>query len=632
VTPEQAGFTAIDTLADAYHRRGGQPGLAYGIVAGGALVHARGLGCLSLEGPAPDAGTVFRIASMTKSFTAAAVLALRDDGALALDDPVGDYVPQVRSLPLPAPDCAPLTIRNLLTMTAGFPADDPWGDRQQGLPLGDFAALLEDGVRFAFAPGLRFEYSNVGYALLGAVITAASGQSYPDFVTARLLRPLGMTATGFEEKDFLPERLARGYRRDPGGWCELPMDPCGAFAPMGGIFACVADLARWVAGFTAAFPPGAQGEGGPHPLARATRRQMQFPHVTLPPPGLPPLPDGRPWHGQASYGFGLFVADDPVLGRLVAHSGGYPGFGSHMRWHPATGRGVIVLANGTYAPVTPLAAAMLEALLRLNGAHPGASAAAPPASGPLSPAPEAALSPAPEAALSPAPEAALSPAPEAALSPAPEAPLSMAPPWPATVAAREEVSRLLAHWDDAAADRLFTENVAWDDPYPARRAKLAQIREVIGEFTDDPARPPRFDTPARCRWWLRGERGLVQAEIELNPQDPPRVMAVRLAVPPAPGSPLGSVLGELVALLNAGAPGWPGAIAVPPTLDTGLLVRRLRMAAAWAGSCTVDGFRAGDGTASVTAELSGEHARLVLAVGFDPVANELHQVDVLVVP
>src|SRR5690349_24829221 len=123
-------FAHVDALAAGYHQRGGQPGLAYGIVAGGELVHAAGLGERHLGGPTPDAGTVFRIASMTKSFTAAAVLALRDDGRLALDDPAEEFVPELRGLALPSPDSPRVSLRHLLTMTAGLPTDDPWGDRQ----------------------------------------------------------------------------------------------------------------------------------------------------------------------------------------------------------------------------------------------------------------------------------------------------------------------------------------------------------------------------------------------------------------------------------------------------------------------------------------------------------------------
>ena len=169
-------------------------------------------------------------------------------------------------------------------MTAGFPTDDPWGDRQQGLPLQDFAHFLAGGVSFNCAPGTRFEYSNLGYAILGRVITAVTGMAYPDFVRHRLLKPLGMTRTGYEAEEFEvpqqaagPAGVARGYRRSPGGWSEVAFDPAGAFAPMGGVFSCVRDLTRWVAGFAAAFPPGQDDDT--HPVRRASRREMQLPQV-----------------------------------------------------------------------------------------------------------------------------------------------------------------------------------------------------------------------------------------------------------------------------------------------------------------------------------------------------------------
>src|SRR5205823_11442920 len=127
--PDQ--FAAVDDLAEGFQRRGGQPGVAYGILAGGHLVRSGGWGERWLGGPTPDAGTVFRIASMTKSFTASAILTLRDDGLLELEDLAEDYVPELRGWPLVSPDSARISIRHLLTMTAGFPTDDPWGDRQQ---------------------------------------------------------------------------------------------------------------------------------------------------------------------------------------------------------------------------------------------------------------------------------------------------------------------------------------------------------------------------------------------------------------------------------------------------------------------------------------------------------------------
>jgi CubicO group peptidase (beta-lactamase class C family) len=559
-------------------------------------VHAAGFGERYLGGPRPDAETVFRIASMTKSFTASVILALRDDGVLKLDDPAEAYVPELRGWPPVSADSVPVSLRHLLTMTAGFPTDDPWGDRQQGLPLDEFGKFLSGGVRFNWAPGTRFEYSNLGYAILGRVITAVTDAAYQDYIRDRLLRPLGMTRTGFEAAEFDAPALARGYRRvkgdgvGAGGWSEVELDPYGAFAPMGGVFSCVRDLARWVAGFSAAFPPGDPEAGGPHPVRRATRREMQLPQVLTGwdqparfPGDTAPVP--------SAYGFGLFVEDHPVLGRLVSHSGGYPGFGSNMRWHPASGTGVIALGNGTYAAMTALAARLLETVMRhreppLNGYG-------------------------------------------VALAPVGAEAAQGAAPWPETLAARDAVSGLLRSWDDAEAARLFSPNVAQDVPFGERRQVIALIRERIGEFRDDDGRRREFDTPAHCRWWLAGERGVVQAQIQLNPERPPRVQSLTLAVPPAAGSPLGVTLDAVVAWLNGNERHWPPSVPVADTVDAGLLARRLRMAAVWAGECGIGAYKWGDGGSSVAVELAGEHARVTLILVVNPASGLLRQADVI---
>jgi CubicO group peptidase (beta-lactamase class C family) len=592
-------FADVDALAASHHQRGGQPGLAYGVVLGGELVHAAGLGERYLGGPPPEAGTVFRIASMTKSFTASAILALRDDGVLKLDDPAEEYVPELRGWPSVTPDSARVSIRHLLTMTAGFPTDDPWGDRQQGLPLEEFASFLAGGVRFNWAPGTRFEYSNLGYAILGRVITAVTGAAYPDYIRHRLLHPLGMTRTGYEAEEFeVPGEhgtgsagTARGYRRTPGGWADVAFDAAGAFAPMGGIFSCVRDLTCWVAGFAAAFPPGEPEASGAHPVRRATRREMQLPQVLTgwdKPAAFPG--DAAP--ALSAYGFGLFVEDHPSFGRIVGHSGGYPGFGSNMRWHPASGTGVIALGNSTYAAMMTLATRLLDAVLR-HREPPG-------------------------------------PGYGVALAPAAR---RGAGPWPETLAAREAVNGLLRSWDDAQASRLFSPNVAQDAPFDERQQVIAAIRERIGDFRDDAeseqGRRPEFDTPAHCRWWLAGERGVVQAQIQLNPERPPRVQSLSLAVPPAAGSPLADTLAAVVAWLNGTDPDWPKAIPVAETLDDGLLARRLRMAAVWAGPCLPGAYRSGDGAASVAVELVGEHATLTLTLVVDPASGLIRQADAL---
>ena len=584
-----AGFAETDAIVRDYFGRGGQPAISYGVVSGGVLVHSAGFGARFLGGPPPDADTVFRIASMSKSFTASAIMLLRDEGVLALDDFAEKYVPELAGWPPVTPDSDRVTIRHLLTMTAGFPTDDPWGDRQQGLPLDSFAALLAAGVRFNWAPGTRFEYSNMGYAILGRVVAAASGMPYDEFIRTRLLAPLDMTRTGFDAAEFPADGLALGYRRGPAGWAELPFDPYGAFAPMGGVFSCVRDLARWVAGFASAFPPGAITHG--HPLRRASRREMQLPQAVTgwrAAQGLPGSGPGAPSY----YGFGLFTDEDAGLGRVVSHSGGYPGFGSNMRWHPATGLGVITLGNATYAAMAGLAGTVLEVLLPRSAAY--------------------------QVALSPAGPAAT---PLAAAAPA-------GAPWPETLAAMDAANRLLQDWDDAAADALFCENVSLDTPYPERRRAIGLIRERIGDFSADRERAPESDTPAHRRWWLTGPRGTVQAQLQLNPERPPRVQSLTLAVPPAAGSALAAVLEALVGWLNSGAREWPPSVAVAPAADAGLIGRRLRMAAAWAGSCVAGACRAGDGDASVSVELAGEHATVILSLLINPATAELRQADI----
>src|SRR3984957_16918974 len=235
-------FAAADEIVRRFYERGGAPAVSYGIVRDGELVHAAGFGMRSLGGPAagnpaagnpapgnpvPDERTVFRIAPMSKAFTASAVLLLRDAGALGLDDPAAQHVPELAGWVNGATDAGPLTIRHLRAMTACFPTDDPWGDRQQGLPLDECRALLAGGVTFNWAPGTRFEYSNLGYAILGLIVTAASGGPYDEFIRTRLLAPLGMTRTGFAAQEFPDAELAVGYRHGPDGWLELPFDPYG---------------------------------------------------------------------------------------------------------------------------------------------------------------------------------------------------------------------------------------------------------------------------------------------------------------------------------------------------------------------------------------------------------------------
>ena len=588
-TPDPQALAAVTAQAARFQAEGGQPGIAFGVVAGGRLVHSGGFGERRRHGGAPpDAHTRFRIASMTKSFTASALLQLRDDGALRLDDPLAEYVPAAAQLRGPTRDSPPITIRHLLTMSAGLPTDDPWGDRQQGLPAQDFGELVRGGLSFAWAPGTAFEYSNLGYALLGLVIESCTGSSYRDVVTERLLDPLGMTSTGFDESAVPPSRRATGHRRDGGGWRPVPNDPYGAFAPMGGLFSTVTDLARWVAEFTDAFPPRDDPESG-HPLSRASRRELQQAHRGLPAQLLWPSVDAAPTVRATGYGFGLLVEHDPVHGLIVGHSGGYPGYGSHMRWHPGTGLGVVLLGNATYTPAFRPAARML-ALLLAGAAHPPRRSRRVTGVGPFG-------------------------ASSGQAQPAPAG----EPSWTATRQARTAVERLLQGWDDALAAEVFADNVDLDRPLAERRAELEQIRERFGPLQPLPGSPTE-PTPAQCSWWMQGPGGRVRLDILLTPQRPPRVQTLIVTPAPQPSARLLEVAELVVAELARPCPQWPPGVATSRGVDPATLARLLQVAAAWAGACDIVAVTGGDGGDVAIFRLAGERGELglTLTVELDP--------------
>ena len=230
----------IDPHFDRPLQTGNAPGIAYATLVNGDIVYSRGIGTVSVdEDRAPDEHTAFRIASMTKSFTAATVLSLRDAGLIDLDAAVVQWVPELAQ---GGPDGSVITVRHLLTMGAGFATDDPWGDRQQDLDISAFRALLATGVRPVLRPGDRFEYSNMGYAILGLVITAVTGLPYTEVVRERVLVPLGMQETTFAADDLVASSVATGYAKRSTGWQVEPLAASGAFSPMGGVISTLNDL------------------------------------------------------------------------------------------------------------------------------------------------------------------------------------------------------------------------------------------------------------------------------------------------------------------------------------------------------------------------------------------------------
>lgn len=343
----QPQFEAIDRSFEAFQRDTPTPGLVYGLVAEGKLVHVRGFGVQDLASKRPvTADTLFRIASMTKAFTALSILALRDAGKLSLDDYAEKHVPEMRGWKYPTSDSARIRIRDLLSHVAGFVTDDPWGDRQTPMPEAEFTRLLRAGVPFNRVPETAHDYSNFGYALLGRIVANVSGMPYRTYVERTILKPLGMNSSGFEVTEWPLERRAIGYRFEDGVWSEEPTMRNGAFGPMGGLQVSANDYGKWIAFLLSAWPPRDGPDTGP--VKRATVRELaqglNFVRMT---PRIGGAAKGGCMQGTA-YGKGLHVSQDCALGMMLHHGGGYPGYGSHMLLVPEAGVGIFVFTNRTY--------------------------------------------------------------------------------------------------------------------------------------------------------------------------------------------------------------------------------------------------------------------------------------------
>lgn len=472
----------IDAAMEAALREPGHPAVSWALVIDGEVVHARAFGLRDVAAGTPATpDTEFRIASMSKSFTAAAVLKLRDAGRLKLDDPVARYVPELRRWPRPTTDAGPITVRQLLAHVGGLPEDNPQGDRQLALTPAQFSAWLKTAPPLASVPGSGFEYSNLGFMLLGRVVTRVSGRPYQAYIREQILKPLGMLQTHWAPSQVPAGRLALGYRRAGVGWQPEPMLEDGEGGAMGGLIASAADIGRWAAFMLSAWPPRDGAEAGP--LSRRTLREMQA-GLGYPDLGLYRQGPGGPVVGVASsYGFGLGTEQHCRWGRDVGHAGGLPGFGSHMRWLPDHGVGVVVLINSTYAHAGALTARALE-LLKDTGA----------------------------------------------LQP------RVAQPAPALRRAAAEAVALVDAWSDERAQALAADNLFLDQPLAARREAVAAVRQGLGR-----CRPGvlRAGNALRGVQSLDCEQGRLTITLTLAPVQPPRVQFLQVdrapeAAPPPP--------------------------------------------------------------------------------------------------
>lgn len=449
------------------------PGVVYGVVADGKLAYVNAIGVQDTASNRPvTADSVFRIASMSKNFTALAVLKLRDEGKLSLDAPAESLIPELKALAYPTADSRKIRVSDLLNHTGGLVTDDPWGDRQLDMSEADFSKLLAGGLPFSRSPGMAMEYSNLGYALLGRIVTNLSGKSYGAYIEDSILRPLGMTASTYDVRTIPTERRAIGYSRIGEAWVEAPALGPGVFGAMGGLAVSANDYAKYVAWVLDAWPP---RDGADDPiLKRSTRREIvegsNFPAVVSRTDKTDPAGCDR----ARVYGMGMIAYADCVLGPYFTHSGGLPGYGSNVVFMPERGVGVFAFANVTYAPASDY---VREAAIELvkSGAFP------------------------------------------------PRAPLAS----PDLQSAMKSIGQIYAKGDVMAAKDALAMNVLLDADAARRNADISKLKAELGACKAPQALTS--DTAMSATAVFDCERGRMSAHVLLAPTRPTTIQSYTLA-------------------------------------------------------------------------------------------------------
>lgn len=301
----------------------------------GKVVLHKGYGLADRERGIPwNAETVFDIGSITKQFTAAAILRLEMEGKLAVTDPIGKHFEGV-----PA-DKAGITLHHLLTHSAGL--EDGFGGDYEEMPRD---TLVKEALasKLSWAPGTKYRYSNAGYSLLGAIVEKVSGQPYETFLQEKLFKPAGMTKTGYRAPKWEPGSVAHGYNAE-GDW-GTPLDH--AWAPEGpwwnlrangGILSTTGDLYKWH-----------QALEGEKILSKAAKEKIFTPH----------MPEDE--EGSSHYGYGWAVFKTPRNTRLIAHNGGNGIFAADFRRY--VDEGTVLITGSNRSDVSSIA--ILPQVVRL---------------------------------------------------------------------------------------------------------------------------------------------------------------------------------------------------------------------------------------------------------------------------
>jgi D-alanyl-D-alanine carboxypeptidase len=309
-------------------------GVAVGIVRDQELVWSAGFGFADLATERrPDEHTLFRVGSITKTFTAAALMQLRDAGKLQLDDPIVRFLPEFAAVRTRFGTVEDVTLRRLLTHRSGLMGEPPLS-HWETLNFPSIAEILETlpQVEVVIEPDSAFKYSNLAFALLGEIITRLSGRPYVDYVHTEILEPLGMTSSTFELTDMLRSRMATGYNPHPYADEATPSahPPIRGMTAAGQLYSSVHDLSKWIA---LQFRTETQAQGGTQVLSGRSLKEMHRVHYLEP-----------------GWDFGYCLAWMAMRrGENVSlyHGGGIHGFLTMVSFTKRQRLGVIVLTNMT---------------------------------------------------------------------------------------------------------------------------------------------------------------------------------------------------------------------------------------------------------------------------------------------
>ena len=330
------------------------PSLVVGLLVDGELLWWRGYGVRDLEQGGPvTAHTVYRIGSITKVITGMALLRLRDEGRLALDDPAERYLPELAQVRYPTRDSRPITLRQLLTHTSGLPRlgeFDYAKPRKKGVVEREVLESLRD-LDLQYVPGTDHVYSNFGFALLGIIVGRVTGERYRDYVTRELLLPLGMGSTAWHHASVTSESLATGYAKENGRYVARHHWLLGHSEAMGGLYASLDDMVRFTAFHMTAWPPGARDDRPP--LRNGSLRES---HMV----GGWQAPGG----GGTGIGWGVTKLGD--AGQLEFHTGATHQYAATVMFLPRERLGYVALTNcgQLSGPVDQLGGRMMAFLYR----------------------------------------------------------------------------------------------------------------------------------------------------------------------------------------------------------------------------------------------------------------------------